>query len=132
MDQNVLVSSGHTLVKALDAAGLAPRIAIWVHGLDDDSWRLWIVPPSEVDDKREFYGRLSEVISKHRAELGDLSAGDIEMASANHPAMAGIGRHFPMEGLGSAPFSGNRFNGFYLPAGIILRATLPEEAPQPT
>ena len=30
MDQSTLVTSGQTLVRALDASGFAPRLAIWV------------------------------------------------------------------------------------------------------
>jgi hypothetical protein len=124
MDQNVLVSSGHELVKALDAAGLRPRIAMWVHNTDTDTWKLWVVPPAGLKDKHEFYRRVSEIVSKNRAALGGIDASDTEMVSDTHPAMKGLGRFLKMPSLGSAYFSGNRFNGFYLPDGIILRSDL--------
>lgn len=129
MDQSLLVSSGHTVVKALDAAGLAPQIAMWVRGSDTDTWKLWIVPPDTVKDKREFYRRLAELITEHRKELGDFAVSDVEMASMSHPAMQGIAAFIRVEGLGSARFSGNRFNGFYLPDGIILRSAIERRAP---
>lgn len=130
MDQNVLVSSGHSLVKALDAEGLAPRIAMWVHSTDPDTWKLWIVPPSGMKDKHEFYRRLSEVIAKNRPALGDISASDVEFVSDSHPAMQGIGKFIYAPGLTAAHFSGNRFDGYYLPDGIILRAAFERRAAQ--
>ena len=123
MDQSVLVSSGHALIKALDAAGLSPRLAMWVHSSDTDTWKLWIVPPEGVSDKHEFYRRIAEIIAKQRSELGDLAASDVEMASDTHPGVQGIAKFLHAPGLTSANFSGNRFNGFYLPDGIILRST---------
>ena len=128
MDQAVLVSSGHMLVQAMDAVGLAPRLAMWVHFADTDTWKLWIVPPEEVKDKFEFYRRLSELISKNRSALGDLSASDVEYVSDQHPAIKGISRIFYIPGLTSAQFSGNRFNGYYLPDGIILRSAFERRA----
>lgn len=124
MDQNILVSSGHALVKALDDAGMPPRIAMWVHNTDTDTWKLWIVPPAGFKDKHEFYRRISEIVSKNRAAVGGFDASDTEMVLDTHPAMRGIGRFLGIRGLGSAYFSGNMFNGYYLPDGIILRSDL--------
>ncbi len=124
MDQSTLVGSGHALVKALDSAGLPPRVAMWVHNTDIDTWKLWLVPPRGLTDKHEFYRRLSEIATKHRVELGSLNASDTEMVLDTHPAIKGLGKFMKAPGLGSAYFSGNRFNGFYLPDGIILRIDL--------
>ncbi|HJW40899.1 MAG TPA: hypothetical protein VJ476_06695 [Rhizomicrobium sp.] len=124
MDQNTLVSSGHALVKELDTAGFAPRIAMWVHNTDTDSWKLWIVPPKGHKDKSDFYRRISTAVSKHRSDLGGIDASDTEMILDSHPAMAGLGRLLKLPGLGAARFLGNRFNGYYLPDGIILRSNL--------
>ncbi len=124
MDQNTLVSSGHALVKALDAIGLNPRLAMWVHATDTDTWKLWIVPPVGLTDKHEFYRHVSEAISKNRADLGGIDASDTEMVLESHPAIKGLRGVMRMPGLGSAYFSGNRFNDFYLPDGIILRIDL--------
>ena len=126
MDQNILVNAGHTLVKALDETDLKPRLAMWVHATDTDTWRLWIVPPKKwtKEDTREFYQRVSEVVSKNRVELGDIGAGDTEMILDSHPAVEGLRDFMKMPGLGSAYFSGNMFNEYYLPDGIILRIDL--------
>jgi hypothetical protein len=124
MDQNVLVSSGHALIKALDDVGLRPRAAMWVHNTDTDTWKLWIVPRAGFTDKHEFYRRVSEIVSKNRAALGGIDASDTEMVLDSHPAMSGLGRFLKMPGLGSSNFPGNRFNGFYLSDGIILRSDL--------
>ena len=124
MDQNTLVSAGHTLVKALDAIDLVPRVAMWVHATDTDTWKLWIVPPVGLTDKQEFYRRVSEVVSQNRVALGGIDASDTEMVLDSHPAVQGLRGFMSMPGLGSVYFSGNRFNEFYLPDGIILRIEL--------
>jgi metal-dependent hydrolase (beta-lactamase superfamily II) len=120
----LLVGCAHPgiLVKQLDAAGLPPQVAMWVHSPDTDIWKLWIVPPESVKDKQGFYRKVAEIITKHRDEIGGLSASDIEMVPISHPAMAGISTIMRVEGLSSIHFSGNRFNGYYLPDGIVLRA----------
>ena len=89
MDQNTLVSAGHALVKALDAVGLNPRLAMWVHATDTDTWKLWIVPPVSLNDKQEFYRRVSEVVTKNRADLGGIDASDTEMVLDSHAAVRG-------------------------------------------
>ena len=132
MDQSLLVSGGHTLIRAMDDAGLSPRLAMWVHNTDSDTWKLWMVPPEGVNDKREFYRRIAEIITQHRTDLGDLFAGDIEMVSDTHPAAQGIRKFIHAPGLTTAHFSGNMFNGFYLPDGIILRSSFETPAVQPT
>jgi hypothetical protein len=124
MDQNILVTSGQALVRALDAAGISPRAALWVHNTETDTWKLWLVPPQGMMDKREFYRRLSEIISKNRASIAGIDASDTEMVLDTHPAMKGLARFMKAPGLGSIQFSGNRFNGYYLPDGIILRVDL--------
>jgi hypothetical protein len=46
------------------------------------------------------------------------------LVSDTHPAVLGLRTFIKISGLGSTQFSGNRFNGFYLPDGIILRSGL--------
>jgi hypothetical protein len=128
MDQNSLVTSGHALIKELDAAGLSPQIAMWVHGVDSDTWKLWIVPASSVKDKQDFYRQVAQIIAKHRTEIGSLSASDVEMMKITHPAMAGLGQMMRVEGLSNINFSGNQFKGFYLPNGIVLRSVVERRA----
>jgi len=124
MDKELLVSSGHGLVKAMDEAGIPPRLAMWVHNADAETWKLWIVPPTALSDKREFYRRVSEIVSNNREKLGGIDASDAEFVEDTHPAVQGLRGFMRIEGLGSAFFSGNRFNGFYMPDGIILRSAL--------
>lgn len=121
MDQGTLVKSGHILVHALDEAGTAPRAAMWVHNTDTDTWKLWVVPHTSVKDEREFYRKVVDVVAKHRNDLGGIDAADTQMVDVTHPAIVGLRGIIKMPGLGSAIFSNNRFNGFYLPDGIILR-----------
>jgi hypothetical protein len=124
MDQNLLVSSGHALVKAMDATNLAPRFAMWVHNTDTNTWKLWLVPPAGVKDKHDFYRKISLLVAKHRADLGSIDASDTEMVLDSHPAMPGMRGFIKMPGLGTVQFSGNRFSGFNVPDGIILRSNL--------
>ena len=94
------------------------------HREDTDTWKLWLVPHKSVTDKRDFYRRLSEIVTKNREELGGVDAADAEMVPDTHPAIQGLGRFIKMTGLGSTHFSNNRFNNFYLPDGIVLRMDL--------
>jgi hypothetical protein len=124
MDKDVLVKEGQNLIRHLDESKAKPRGAIWVYSSDSDTWRLWIVPSKEVSDKSEFYRIVSETISKHRSEMPGLDVSSIEFQKADHPAIVGLGRFLRMEGLGSAHFSNNRFNGFFLPDGVVLRMAI--------
>jgi hypothetical protein len=124
MDQNTLVSGGQALVRKLDDAGVRARVAMWVHNADTDTWKLWIVPPSRLTDKHEFYKTISLIVSKNRAALNGIDASDTEMISETHPAVRGLERFVKAPGLQNIQFSGNTFNGFYLPEGIVLRVDL--------
>lgn len=121
MDQSELVKAGHIIVKALDDAGMPPSAALWVHQNEAGPWKLWIVPHASLKDKREFYRRLSDIVRRDRDELGGVDAADAEMVGASHPAIQALKSVVKMSGLGAAHFSNNRFNGFYLPDGIIMR-----------
>lgn len=121
MDQNSLVNDGHALLKALDDASIPPRLAMWVHSPDTDIWKLWVVPPSSLTDKRDFYRQVAKAISRRKNDLAGLDASDTEMILDTHPAAKGLKRFMKMPGFGGARFTGNTFNGFYLPDGIILR-----------
>jgi hypothetical protein len=124
VDQNALVSTGHALVKALDAGGLKPRFAMWVHNADTDSWKLWIVPPKMKIEKHDFYMRVARLLKNNRAEVGNLEAADTELIADKHPAMKGLKGFMKVPGFQCIAFSGNQFNGYYLPDGIVLRADL--------
>lgn len=56
--------------------------------------------------------------------MSGLDLGTTEHVSADHLAMVGLGRFLKMPGIGSAHFSGNRFNDFYLPDSIVIRMDL--------
>ncbi len=64
---------------------------------------------------------MSEAISSHREEMPTLDVSAIEFKSADHPAVKGLGSFLHMDGIGAATFSNNRFNGFFLPDGVVLR-----------
>ena len=121
MDTNTLVKEGQCLVRHLDEGKVKPRGAVWVYSSDTELWRLWIVPSAQVTDKHEFYRLVSETISKYRAEMPTLDVGSVELKAADHPVVQGLGKFLRMEGIGAATFSNNRFNGFFLPDGVVLR-----------
>ncbi len=67
---------------------------------------------------------LSTIIANHRPELAGIEASDTRMVVDSHPAMQGMKSFLHAEGLTNIAFSGNLFDGFYLPEGIILRSAL--------
>ncbi len=123
MDQNVLVNEGAKLIGWLDETIVKPRAAVWVYNSEVDSWKLWIVPAGNVS-KSEFFLKLSEVISAHRNELPGFDISEVEFKSDSHPAIDGLRGMFRLEGIGSAHLSNNRFNGFFLPDGILMRMVI--------
>ena len=48
-----------------------------------DRWRLWIVPAKGMEDKREFYRRVSEGIKGCPIPI-DLDVGQVELTPASH------------------------------------------------
>jgi hypothetical protein len=123
MDQETLVTGGRALIKALDDSGIRSQFAMWVHNSDTDTWKLWIVPPKELTDKREFYRRVAEVISKDRNSYFGIDIGDTEMKSDAHPVVKNIRLLFGPPGAAIVTFRGrSTMNGFVMPEGICLRA----------
>lgn len=122
MDSDALVSTGQTLVNALDKAGHPPRLAMWVHTVDIDSWKLWIVPSKDISGKSEFYRVVATAIMDSGEQLAALSTSDTEFVPENHPAAQGMWAMLRIEGIGAAHVSGNRLNGYYLPEGIVIRS----------
>jgi hypothetical protein len=121
VDTNALVEEGSRLVGLLDNSKLKPRAAMWVYNSETETWKLWIVPATEVNDKREFYLELSNIISAHREEIPNLDISSVEFKEGSHPAVKGLGAAFSVKGLSSVHLSNTSFNGFSLPNGIILR-----------
>jgi hypothetical protein len=97
---------------------------MWVHNVDADKWKLWIVPGSPATTKYEFYRQVSRIISTNRTKLGGLDASDIEIVSDSHPAVRGLKSFTRVPELAALSFPGNAFNGYYLSDGIILRSDL--------
>lgn len=124
MDQSSLVSSGQSLVRLLDETPAKPRFAMWVNFSDTDSWKLWVVPAKGMNDKREFYSTVADTLSKHRDVLPGLDVGIVEFTPENKPMVQAMKNTIRMPGIGSVNMSGNRFNGVFLPDGILLRSDL--------
>lgn len=129
MDQTLLVSEGQRLIELLDRTRARPRAAMWVHHPDSGAWKLWIVPDEEVQDKREFYRIVAEVIAQNPNFGLDVSS--TEFVRADHPAIRGMQKVLRMPGIGSAYFTGNTFNGYYLPEGVVLRMDVARKKTEP-
>lgn len=123
MDKDVLVAEAQSLIRWLDETRAKPRVAMWVYSSETDSWRLWIVPAEKIE-KSDFFLILSDVISKHRAEIPGFDIGMIDFKRADHPAVKGLEKFVRMDGIGNVRMSQNYFNGFLLPEGIVLRAAV--------
>ena len=124
MDQSVLVSEAQLLTRLLDATKIRPKAAMWVHEDDPESWRLWIVPSSDVKDRSEFYRIIAETLSMNRASLPSLDVAATKFVEASHPAIRGMDRYFRLTDIGSTKFDGNRFEDFFLSDGIVIRMDL--------
>jgi hypothetical protein len=96
---------------------------VWVHSPETNSWRLWITPITQMD-KREFYRRISEVISANKSELPDMDASDTELVKNTHPAILGLQRLVRVDAVGAdATFENCMFNNYHLPLCVVLRMT---------
>jgi len=129
MDQTLLVTLGQRLIGLLDKTAAKPRAAMWVHYPDSDTWKLWIVPDEGIRDKREFYLIVADTLSRNR-ELEGLDVSATEFVREDHPAMRGTQKILRMPGLGSAYFTANSLNGYYLPDGIVLRMDIARRNPE--
>ncbi len=115
------VRAAQALMRLMDGAGLRPRAALWTYTSETDSWRLWIVPPAGILDKREFYLRLADVFAAHTNELIGLDIGEVQYVDAKHPVIQGLGRILRAEGPAEIRFSNNMLNGYFLPDAVVLR-----------
>jgi hypothetical protein len=121
VDQDILVSSGHKLIDLLAAAKMDIRAAVWIHAPETDTWRFWIVPEKSVKDKREFYRRAAEVISKNRDTLSNIDISDTEFVTESHPAIAALKRMFKAKGHSTIQLEACSLNGFFISRAIILQ-----------
>ncbi|MFT3987219.1 hypothetical protein [Aestuariivirga sp.] len=124
MDTSALVSEAQQLIKLMDAKGVAPLGAVLVRNTETDGWRLWIVPPKPLEDKQQFYAKLSSIIIDNQKDFSLLDAGDLELRQASSPAIQQLGTFARVDGIASVYISGSTFNGFYLPECIVLRMNI--------
>jgi hypothetical protein len=121
VDQALLVNVGHQLIDLLTSGGTKVRAAAWVYSPETQIWRLWIVPEAQLTDKREFYRRLTEVISANREKFANLDVSDVEFVQESNPAIKALRSLAKIEGKGSLQIASSTLNGIYLPDCIILR-----------
>jgi hypothetical protein len=121
MDKGSLVNFGFALAEAMDANDMAPRGLMWVNNTDTQTWKLWVVPPASLTDRREFYRRLATIITSIRDKFPSFDISDIEMMTDKHPVIIGMAKMFRVEGLTDVTVTGVAFDGFYIPDGIVLR-----------
>ncbi|UYW33634.1 hypothetical protein [Methylorubrum extorquens] len=120
MDQNSLVEFGHAVIRSMRDDGISPRAAMWINNTDTQTWKLWIVPPKSLSDKREFYRKMSQIVSAYGDRYPGFDIADIEMIPETHPALKGMSTMFRIPAEVAFSLSGNTFNGFYIPDGILL------------
>lgn len=121
MDTTALVKEAHKLIQLMDSSGFSPQGAVLVNSSETGSWRLWIIPPNELVDKKLFYGKISSIIVDNQSEFSAIDAGDVDQILADHPAIGGISQMFKITGFSEIHVSGSTFNGFYIPEMIVLR-----------
>lgn len=129
MDTDALVRVGHRLLSLLDAAGMPPCMAIWMHNLEVDVWKLWMVPPirrnkNENIGKEQFFLNLSKIISGNRAEFSDFDIGMVAYQTVRNPLVEAIGHLFRAPGFARAHINNSKFNGLLIEECIILRSDL--------
>lgn len=122
MDQELLVKEAQALTNALDATDIAPRAVMITFSSETGNWKIWIVPRNDEINKQEFYRIVAETIS--RSGLSNIDAASVELRVSNNPAIIGMSKFLRMEGVGSAHFSNNTFNGILLPDGIVIRMAI--------
>lgn len=120
MDSNLLVSAGHKLIDVLEAKGIKPRAAMWVHNTDVDTWKLWIVPPKNFNDQRAFYRKVAEAASENKDAFGGIDASYVEMVPDSHPAIQSMAKMLRVTNKSSVFMQNNRLNNYYLADGIVL------------
>lgn len=124
MDQDSLVTSGHALVRHLDETPAAPRLAMWVSFSDDAEWRLWIVPPDSLRDRREFYRIVTNTILQFKDEMPAIDFSSVQYMNDNKPLVRAVRDAYHAPGLTREKLSGNTVNGIYIPDGVLLRSNL--------
>jgi hypothetical protein len=128
MAESVLVgpdiSVAQRLTKFLDESGTSPRAVVWAYESDRKAWRLWVVPPAGLGEKREFYLRLADVYAAHSGELAGFDLGEVQFVRDDHPAIRGLAAMFRLPGVNDAIVSDNVLNGYYLPDAIVIRMDL--------
>lgn len=118
------VSVAQRLTKFMDESGTPPRAVLWAYESDRKAWRLWVVPPAGLIEKREFYLRLADVYAAHASALTGFDLGEVQFVRDDHPAIRGLAKLFRLPGINDAIVSDNVLNGYYLPEAIIIRMDL--------
>lgn len=124
MDTTALVNEAKLLVQLLDDAGHPPKGAMLVENAETNIWRLWIVPPESLSDKLEFFALISSLIIRNQESFSLIDSGDVDFRPSSQFVVQALSKVIRIDGMGVAHFSGNAYNGFPLPNGIILRMSL--------
>lgn len=122
MDQDALVKESQELTKSLDESNIKPKAVMLALSGETGSWKLWIVPKSDEVNKQEFYRIVAEHISKN--DFQNIDVGSVELRASTNPAIIGMSKFLKMEGVGSAHFTNNTYNGVLLPDGIVIRMAI--------
>ena len=92
-----------------------------MHNTDVDTWKFWIVPPKDLDDKREFYRKVAETIQENSSNFPTLDASDTEMVNENHSVIKDLKRLVKIPDLGHFDLTNSRIGNLYVAHLIALR-----------
>lgn len=115
------VAAAQRLTRLLDEAGYAPRAVLWAYTSDAESWRLWVVPPADLADKRDFYLVVAGIFADYSAELQGMRLGDVLHVGPDHPVIRGLDGFGAARDIGEMRISHNMLNGYFLPAAVVVR-----------
>jgi hypothetical protein len=127
MDTSALVREGKRLIELMDGAGLSPKAAILVPDSETGTWRIWVVPPKEEYLKISqfnYHGKISSTIVDHQDQFSLLTGGDVDLRSAEHPAIRALAVVVRLDGIGDVHLRAIAINGFFVPDCIVLRMAL--------
>ncbi|WP_156467570.1 hypothetical protein [Methylobacterium sp. Leaf102] len=120
MDQKILVTAGHELIRLLRERNINIKAALWFYNTDIDAWRLWLVPDVSIKDKHSFYRNISEILSGHKELTLCIEVSDTEMITEKHPAIKALQGMFKVTDRSSITIDNSMLNGFYLPKAIVI------------
>lgn len=121
------VADAIELVKALDAAGTSPTLAVWYFYDDAAEWRLLLAGPFFdallPKDEAIAYRKVIEALTN--TTVASLPASDVKLIRTDSPLAKALHRLIgtPPYALTRAHFKNTTLNGIFIPEMIVLRSS---------